>query len=256
MCRSCRPRPWRRSGTMSMLTSASATALNTLAAYPGCRAQARRWSPGPRCGRGATPAVDGLPCSLIDPTAVPGLSEQRPDAPEYYGGERSPRSAASAPLGAAGRHLEHFEGHGVELGVAHDAVRVGAEDAVHVGVDLTDIGTQRRPWRRRWCPEPPRPNVVTSLVSWRLPLELLPPAPPQGRFGAAPAHVDDLGVAVSRWCITPACEPRTTGHAPKTDGHGHQRISEMRHRRCSMSSFLRRRRRAHLLAQDPAGRRW
>ena len=48
-------------------------------------------------------------------------------------------------LGAASGQLEHLlEGDRVQLlRVGHDA-RVGGEDAVHVGVDLADIGVQRR----------------------------------------------------------------------------------------------------------------
>ena len=48
-------------------------------------------------------------------------------------------------LGAAGGHLEHLlEGDRIQLaGVVHDP-RVRAEDAVHVGVDLADVGAQRR----------------------------------------------------------------------------------------------------------------
>ena len=47
--------------------------------------------------------------------------------------------------GSGGRHLEHLlEGDGVELaGVRHDP-RVGGEDARDVGVDLADLGAQRR----------------------------------------------------------------------------------------------------------------
>ena len=48
-------------------------------------------------------------------------------------------------LRAGRRHLEHFlVGDGVQLrGVRHDP-RVGGEDAVDVGVDLADVGVQRR----------------------------------------------------------------------------------------------------------------
>ena len=53
-------------------------------------------------------------------------------------------------LGAARGHLEHLlEGDGVQpAGVGHDA-RVGGEDAVDVGVDLADVGLQRRGQRDR-----------------------------------------------------------------------------------------------------------
>ena len=53
-------------------------------------------------------------------------------------------------LGAAGRHLEHLlvaDGRQL-LGVRHDA-RIGGEDAVDVGVDLADVGVERRGQRDR-----------------------------------------------------------------------------------------------------------
>ncbi len=79
--------------------------------------------------------------SLIDPTTTCGLSEYDDRTCRVLW--RRAYSAAASALAPRMPSRAFLEGHGVELsGVAHDA-RVGAEDAVHVGVDLTDIGTQR-----------------------------------------------------------------------------------------------------------------
>ncbi len=53
-------------------------------------------------------------------------------------------------------------------GVGHDA-RVGGEDAVDVGVDLADVGLERGGQGDGGGVEPPRPIVVTSLLSWLTP---------------------------------------------------------------------------------------
>ena len=90
--------------------------------------------------------------SLIDPTTtVPSLSEY--DDRTCTGNVVAAgvfHAAQHQHLGAAGRHLEHLlERDGVQLaGVAHDP-RVRAEDAVHVGVDLADVGVQRGGQRDR-----------------------------------------------------------------------------------------------------------
>ena len=52
--------------------------------------------------------------------------------------------------------------------VGHDA-RVGGEDTVDVGVDLADIGTQRRGECNGGGVRTTRPSVVTSLLSWLTP---------------------------------------------------------------------------------------
>lgn len=158
-------------------------------------------------------------------------------------------------LGAAGRHLEHFlEGHGVELsGVAHDA-RVGAEDAVHVGVDLTDIGTQRGGHGDGGgvrAAAAQRRDILGVLAD---PLESgHQNDPPLLKGGLQPPRrdVDDLGVAVGAGGDHPGLRTgeRPGMRAERLDGHGHQRIRDAFTGGKQHVQLPRRRRRAHLLSQ-------
>ena len=114
-------------------------------------------------------------------------------------------------LGAARRHLEHLlvADRVQPARVGHDP-RVGGEDAVDVGVDLADVGIERRGQRDGG-------GVRAAAAERGDVLGVLADALEAGdqhdvalvERGADPARgdVDDPGVAVVLVVITPACDP-------------------------------------------------
>jgi len=108
--------------TMSMFTSASATARNNLGGVARVIGDSDDGHPWPHCGRVATPVRMGssMGMSLIDPvTTVPGLSEydERTCTGMFVAAGRIPRCEASVPWAPQAGHLEHLlEGDRVQFG--------------------------------------------------------------------------------------------------------------------------------------------
>ena len=86
---------------------------------------------------------------LDDPGAFE-LAERRADVDRDVVAAGVLHAPQVQDLGAAGGELEHLlVGDPVELAGGRDDPRVGGEDAVDVGVDLADVGLQRRGQRHR-----------------------------------------------------------------------------------------------------------
>ena len=158
-------------------------------------------------------------------------------------------------LGAAGRHLEHlFEGDRVELaGVVHDP-GIRAENAVHIGVDLADVGVQRRGQGDRGGVRAAaaQRGDVPGVLADALESGDQHDAPFVER-GLQPSRrdFDDLRVAVGAGGDDTGLR---TGERPglraeRFDGHGHQRIGDALAGGQQHVEFPGRRDRAHLLSQ-------
>ena len=156
---------------------------------------------------------------------------------------------------AAGGHFEHLlEGDGVQpAGVGHDP-RVGAEDPVHVGVDLADVGVQRRGQRDRGgvrAAAAQRGDVAGVLADSLEPGHQHDPALVQGGLQPGRGDVDDLGFAVGAGGDDAGLRAgeRAGLRAERLDGHRDQRVGDPLAGGQQHVQLARRRRRAHLLGQ-------
>ena len=189
--------------TMSMLTSAAASASKIRAASPTLSgtpttvilASLRSW---------ATPAM--MACSISSPSVVgddPGaflLAEGGAHVDGHVVAAGVLDAAQVQDLGARGGHLQHLlGGEPVELaGGGHDP-RVGGEDAVDVGVDLAHLGTERGRQRHRGGvgrAAAERGDVLGVLGDALEAGHDGDVAGPDGVLDPARRDVDDLGLAV------------------------------------------------------------
>ncbi len=135
-------------------------------------------------------------------------------------------------LRPAGRHLQHLlVGDLLELLRIADDARVGGEDPVHVGVDLADIGLQRRGQRDRGgigTTAPQRGDIFAVLADALETRHQDDGALVEGFPEPAGGHIDDLGLTVHRrgddTGLGAGERPRLG--AETVDGHGDQRVGD------------------------------
>ena len=243
---------------MSMLTSASATARKTRAAYPGMSGIPDDGHLGLAavvCDSGQKGAFHGCVLDRSDDDGAGFVRIRRPDVHRNVVAASVFHAAQHQYLGAAGGHLEHLlERDGVELpGVVHDP-RVRAEDAVHVGVDLADVGAQRRGQRDRrgvraaaaQRGDVPRVLADTLEAGDQHDATLV-------ERGLQPSRrdLDDLRVAVGAGGDHAGLRAgeRAGLRAQRFDCHGHQRVGDALAGGQQHVEFARRRDGAHLLGQ-------
>ena len=143
---------------MSRLICASASAVKMRAASPTLSgtpttvilASLRSWATPAMIAASMRALLGGV---VVDAAADDGaleLAERRADVDRDVVAAGVLDAPQVQDLGAAGGELEHLlVGDGVELAGRRDDARVGGEDAVDVGVDLADVGLERRGERDR-----------------------------------------------------------------------------------------------------------
>ncbi len=158
-------------------------------------------------------------------------------------------------LGAARRHFEHLlEGHRVELaGVVHNP-GIRAEDAVHVGVDLADVGVQGGGQGDRGGVRPAaaQGGDVPGVLADALEPGDQHDAPLVERFlQPAGRDLEDLRVAVGAGGDDAGLRAgeRARLRSQRFDRHGHQRVGDALAGGQQHVELPRRRGRAHLLRQ-------
>ncbi len=158
-------------------------------------------------------------------------------------------------LGAAGGQLEHLlEGDRVQVAGVGDDPRVRAEDAVHVGVDLADVGVQGGGQRDRGGVRAAAaqggdvPGVLADALESR---DQHDQSLVERRLQPGRGDVDDLGLAVGtgRDDTGLRAGERAGLSAQRFDGHRHQRVGDPLTGGQQHVQLAGRRRRAHLLGQ-------